>query len=130
MILKQLPAKLLGYRVLVELDDLRKQTELNLPENSDPFDRTHGEVCMIGDGLNVLISTTPMPIPVKIFDRVLLADVGYEPIGIGDRCFRLVSVEDILAILKPTIGQIEKIILAQDSGATITVNPDGSIKTP
>jgi len=92
--------KIIGYRVLVEVDDPTRGGLVEIPDASrSGIDRTQGTVVNVGDGrLGHPHIGTIVDLPVKVGDRVWLSEFG-TPRIIEGRIYTLVSAEDILGIL-------------------------------
>jgi len=97
MNIPHIPKALFGHRVLVLLDPIK--SELQLPDQRQ-YDPTIGIVKLVGDGLNSM-QVRIIPITVAKDDRILMAEVGFEPISIEGQAgtFRLCHGDDILGVL-------------------------------
>lgn len=125
---KKMPEKLFGHRLLVLLDPVvaigLEGQEMELPDKRS-YDPTVGSVFLVGDSQNTM-QTRIVPIPVVIGDRVLMAEVGFEPIEINgfEGTYRLCHGDDLIALLEPKpLTTVSELLAA---GKTeITVHEDG-----
>ena len=95
MKLKTLPKQLFGYRVLVELDPI--DSTIELPDNRQ-FETQTGKVILVGNGQTAM-TVRLVDIPVKVGDRVLMPDQGFEAVECEGKTYRLCHGDDILGVL-------------------------------